>query len=303
MNLFNRMIALALPLVPKPMVGYFSRRYIAGSRLVDMVGEVKRLNEMGMCATIDVLGESIRNLDEAQAPLKQYLQALDIIELEKLDANISVKPTQMGLMIDYEACRANFARLLKSAAAKGNFVRIDMEDATTTNAALKLYTDLRENFDNVGIVLQAHLRRTLSDIQNLSRKVDSLNFRICKGIYIEPRKIAWKDRRIIQLNFELLLEEAFEKGAYAGIATHDELLVWAALKVIHKMKIPKNRYEFQMLLGVQPGLRKIIVDAGHKLRVYVPFGKDWYPYSVRRLRENPQIAGHIVKALFTPPVR
>ena len=303
MSIFNKLIVTFLPLVPKPLVGYFSRRYIAGSRLIDVIEEVKRLNGLGMCATIDVLGESINRLEEAETPVNQYLEVLETIEKENLEANISVKPTQLGLMLDYDACLSNYTRLLESAALRGNFVRIDIEDAATTDATLKLYADLRKKFDNVGVVLQAYLRRTLNDIRELSEKVDNLNLRICKGIYIEPRKIVWKDRRIIQLNFELLLEEAFKRGAYVGIATHDELLVWAALKVIHKLNLPKTRYEFQMLLGVQPELRKIIVEAGHKLRVYVPFGEQWYAYSTRRLRENPQIAGHIFKAIFTPPER
>ena len=294
---------MTLPLVPKPVVGYFSRRYIAGSRLEDMTKEVKRLNSLGMCATIDVLGESINRLEEAESPVNQYLRVLQIIEDEQLDANISVKPTQLGLTLDYDACLANYTRLLESASARNNFIRIDIEDASTTDATMKLYADLREKFDNVGVAFQAYLRRTLNDIRELSEKVGNLNVRICKGIYIEPRQIAWKDRQIIQLNFELLLEEAFERGAYVGIATHDELLVWAALKIIHKLNLPQDRYEFQMLLGVQPGLRKIIVNAGHKLRVYVPFGEQWYAYSTRRLRENPQIAGHIFKAIFTPPAR
>ena len=303
MDIFNKLIAVTLPLVPKPVVGYFSRRYIAGSRLEDMTKEVKRLNSLGMCATIDVLGESINRLEEAESPVNQYLRVLQIIEDEQLDANISVKPTQLGLTLDYDACLANYTRLLESASARNNFIRIDIEDASTTDATMKLYADLREKFDNVGVAFQAYLRRTLNDIRELSEKVGNLNVRICKGIYIEPRQIAWKDRQIIQLNFELLLEEAFERGAYVGIATHDELLVWAALKIIHKLNLPQDRYEFQMLLGVQPGLRKIIVNAGHKLRVYVPFGEQWYAYSTRRLRENPQIAGHIFKAIFTPPER
>ena len=303
MNLFNKAIVTVIPVIPKPLVGFFSKRYIAGSRLADAVKEVKRLNSMGMCATVDVLGEGIQSIKEAREPVKQYLEVLDAIDKENLDANISVKPTQLGLMLDYDRCVANYSELLNSAKVKNNFVRIDMEDSSTTGATLKLYTQLRENYDNVGVVLQAYLRRSVDDIIELADKVNPLNFRICKGIYVEPHEIAWKDRDIIRRNFELMLEVAFEKGAYVGIATHDEHLVWAGLKVIQKMSIPKNRYEFQMLLGVLPDLRKIIVDMGHKLRVYVPFGEQWYPYSIRRLRENPQVAGHIFKAIFTPAVR
>lgn len=303
MNLINKAVALALPAAPKPIVEYFSRRYIAGSRLFDAVEEVRRLNDENMCATIDVLGESITNIEQAKSPVEQYLQALEVIHREGLEANISVKPTQLGLMLDYDTCRENFTRLAEKAKSLGNFIRIDMEDATTTDNALRLYRELRMNFDNVGLVLQACLRRTLNDIAEITGEFEKVNIRICKGIYIEPRMISWRDREIIRMNFELLLEEAFQRGAYIGIATHDEWLIWAALKIIHKMNLPRERYEFQMLLGVQPELRKIIVSQGHKLRVYVPFGEEWYSYSIRRLRENPEIAGHIIKALFSPAER
>jgi proline dehydrogenase len=302
-NLFNKAIVAAIPLVPKPMVGYFSQRYIAGSKLQDAVDEVKRLNDEGMCATVDVLGEGIKKIEDSREPVEKYLEVLEAVEKEKLDANISVKPTQLGLMLDYQKCLSNYRELIESAKAKNNFVRIDMEDSPTTDATIKLYTDLKQKYENVGLVLQAYLRRTLNDIENLSQSVDKLNLRICKGIYVEPHEIAWKDRDIVRKNFELLLRAALEKGAYIGIATHDEHLVWAGLRVIHEMNIPQDRYEFQMLLGVLPNLRRIIVNSGHKLRVYVPFGEQWYPYSTRRLRENPQVAGHIFKALLTPAER
>ena len=303
MNLLNKLIVTGIPLIPKSLVGYFSQRYIAGSLLSEAVAEVKRLNCLGMCATIDVLGESIKRLDEAEGPVNMYLQVLDAIDTHKLDANISVKPTQLGLMLNYDRCLENYTRLVEKAKEYNNFVRIDMEDHPTTDKTLKLYTDLRKNFDNVGIVLQAYLHRTASDIENLAKEIDHLNFRICKGIYVEPYSVAWKDFDIVRRNFESLLEIAFNCGAYVGIATHDDLLVWAGMKIIHQMQIPKDRYEFQMLLGVKPDLRKIIVDMGYKLRVYTPFGEQWYPYSTRRLRENPQMANHIVKAMFSPPIR
>ena len=303
MKLLNKLIVAGIPLVPKPIVGYFSRRYIAGSQISDAVLEVRRLNSQGMCATIDVLGEAITNLEEAEGPVSMYLKVLDAIDKEKLDANISVKPTQLGLMINYDKCVENYARLVEAAEKNSNFVRIDMEDHTTTDRTLQLYADLRKKYKNVGVVLQAYLRRTVKDIEDLSKKVDGLNFRICKGIYVEPHSIAWKDYDIVRKNYEYILEAAFKNGAYVGIATHDEMLVWAGMTVIDRLGISKDRYEFQMLLGVKPELRKIIVDAGHKLRVYTPFGEQWYPYSTRRLRENPQMAGHIVRSIFTPPVR
>ena len=303
MDILNKIIVAGIPLVPKPLVGYFSKRYIAGSALEDAIAEVKRLNCMGMCATVDVLGELITKLEEAESPVNQYLEVLKALEENHLDANISVKPTQLGLNLDYDKCLENYVKLVEDAKKRGNFVRIDMEDHPTTDKTLQLYTDLRSKYDSVGVVLQAYLRRTVNDIEALAKKIDNLNFRICKGIYVEPHTIAWKDYDIVRKNFEYLLEVAFNNNAYVGIATHDEWLVWAALKILHNLKIPRDRYEFQMLLGVKPELRKIIVDQGHKLRVYTPFGEQWYPYSTRRLRENPKMAEHIMKSLFTPAVR
>lgn len=303
MDILNKLIVASIPLVPKSVVGYFSKRYIAGSKLEDAIAEVKRLNCLGMCATVDVLGESINRLEEAKGPVNQYFKVLEAIQANNLDANISIKPTQLGLNLDYDKCLENYAKLVEDAKKHGNFVRIDMEDHPTTDKTLQLYTDLRSKYDNVGVVLQAYLRRTVNDIEALAKKIDNLNFRICKGIYVEPHSIAWKDFDIVRKNYEYLLETAFKNGAYVGIATHDEWLVWAAMKILHNLEIPHDRYEFQMLLGVKPGLRKIIVDQGHKLRVYIPFGEQWYPYSTRRLRENPKMAEHIMNSLFTPAVR
>ncbi|MBL7191912.1 proline dehydrogenase family protein [bacterium] len=300
MNLLNKAIVTALPLAPKPIVGYFSRRYIAGSKLQNALDEVKRLNDEGMCATVDVLGESINRTEEADEAVNQYLKALEAIDQYKLDANISVKPTQLALMLNFDKCVLNYSKLLETAAEFNNFVRIDMEDSSTTSRTIGLYLELRKNFDNTGVVFQAYLRRTYSDLTNLSSKVKGFNFRLCKGIYIEPRTIAWKHYDIVRENYKFLLKEALNNGIYTGIATHDEYLVHCAFSLIEKMNLPKERYEFQMLLGVDTRLRKIIVDAGHKLRVYVPFGEQWYAYSTRRLKENPQIAGHVMKAVFQP---
>ena len=284
--------------MPKPIVGYFSHRYIAGNRLVDALNEVKRLNDKGMCATVDVLGESIRRVGESDNAVNQYLKALEILDKERLDANISVKPTQLALMLDFDKCVENYTSLLKAAQSTNNFIRIDIEDSPTIDKTFELYLELRKTFDNVGVALQAYLRRSYADMVSLSDEVEGFNLRLCKGIYIEPRAIAWKDYDIVRENYNLLLEEALKRGIYTGIATHDEYLVHFAFGLIDNMKLSKDKYEFQMLLGVDTELRKIIVDAGHRLRVYVPFGEEWFAYSTRRLKENPQIAGHILKALF-----
>jgi len=296
MVLFNKLVIWFLPLVPKPIVYLVSKRYVAGAKLEDAVKTVKKLNSRGMLATMDVLGESSTKEEECEAAVQEYFSVLDIIDKEKLDCNVSIKPTQLGLVIDKELCYNNIKRIVEKAASYKNFVRIDMEDSSCTTDTIEIFKRLRSEFDNVGIVLQAYLRRTLADLKDLVQY--RTNFRICKGIYIEPRKIAYKDPVIINDNFSLLLETAFKERCYVGIATHDEKVVWHGLRLIEKFNLKPEDYEFQMLLGVDEQLRQIIVDAGHRLRVYVPFGRQWYPYCVRRLKENPKIAFYVIRAFF-----
>jgi proline dehydrogenase len=218
-----------------------------------------------------------------------YHEVLEAITANSLPAHVSLKPTQMGLNIDPSFCRNNIAAILERARAKGIFVRIDMEDSPTTDATLRIYRELAAHHPNgTGVVLQARLRRTLADAAALASP--GTNVRLCKGIYLEPRAIAYEEREIIRAAFVHALRILLEGGAYVGIATHDEWLVCEALAMIQRLGLGKDRYEFQMLLGVDPELRRILTGAGHPLRVYVPFGSHWYPYSVRRLRENPTIA-------------
>lgn len=300
MNLFNSIIAQTLPIVPKPIVGYFSARYIAGSRWEDALRVVRRLNSQGACATIDVLGENTTRREEAQSYADQYIRVLDAIHTEKLDANVSLKPTQMGLKLDRDFCLEVLSRIAAKAKELNNFVRIDMEDVTCTDDTFWLYRQLKDSYP-VGTVIQAYLRRTDADLDSLI-PIGS-NLRLCKGIYVEKRIHAYKNRDIIRRNYLHLLERLLEAGCYVGIATHDEYLVWGALKLIRKFSLPPDRYEFQMLLGVDEELRSIILKDGHRLRVYVPFGEHWYAYSVRRLKENPRIAGHVMKNLFKRPLK
>ncbi|MFZ0390065.1 MAG: proline dehydrogenase family protein [Calditrichia bacterium] len=296
MNWLNHLIAKTLPFVPRPVVGYFSQHYIAGETLDDAVATVKELNSQGMCATIDVLGESVSNRQDAITAVEMYKQALQAITREKLDANISVKPTHMGMKIDNEFCYENIRTLLEEAKKQNNFVRIDMEDVTTTDETLAIYRRLKQDYDNVGTVVQSYLRRLVADINQLLP--EKPNLRLCKGIYNEKRIYAYKDKDIINYNYSYVLRKLLSNGCYVGIATHDEKLVWEALQLIDELKLDKKDYEFQMLLGVDHELRRIIVDAGHRLRVYVPFGTEWFAYSTRRLKENPAIAGHIMKNIF-----
>jgi proline dehydrogenase len=296
---FNKLVVSLLPFAPQPLVKRFAKRYVAGETLEEMLSTVRQLNAQGMMATVDVLGEFIREPQEALQAAAEYKRILEALDREKLNANISVKLTQMGILLDPRLCREIMEDLLETAARYGNFVRIDMEDSSCTTETIELYLALRQRFSNVGIVLQAYLRRTLNDVRRIT-DAGAGHFRLCKGIYVEPRKLAFQDHRLINKNYTLLLEEMFKRGAYVGIATHNEELVWEALRLIDAYGLSKEQYEFQMLLGVDPELRAILLEGGHRLRVYVPFGKQWYAYSLRRLKENPAIVRHILKNLFSP---
>jgi proline dehydrogenase len=289
MSLFDVLIRSTLPITPRPMIHFFARRYVAGETLEGAVATVQRLAKEGCCATIDVLGESVESREQAQLAVANYLKVIEAITDNRLDANVSLKPTQMGLLLDEGLCRDNIAAILEVAHPRGIFVRIDMEDSPTTDATLRVYRDLVARFPNgTGIVLQARLRRTLADAARCA--ADGTNVRLCKGIYLEPRPIAYCERDIIRNNYVHVLRALLSGKSYVGVATHDEWLVAEALGVAQQLGVGRDRFEFQMLLGVDPELRRIITGAGHRLRVYVPFGSHWYPYSVRRLRENPTIA-------------
>jgi proline dehydrogenase len=291
-SLVDSAIVRLLPAVPKPVVRRISERYIAGEELDDALRVVRRLNDEGKLATIDVLGEEIANGDEARAIAAAYRGAIDAFERGKLGSNISVKPTALGLKLDYGLCRENLEDVVRHAAGRGNFVRIDMEDSSTTDDTLTLYRKLREaGLDNVGVVLQARLKRTLADVGALADLCP--NVRLCKGIYVEPAEIAYRDFDSIRGSFVQVLEALLELGSYVGIATHDEWLLEQGERLVAERGLRREEYEFQMLLGVRPGLGDELVRQGHRLRIYTPFGRDWYEYSLRRLQENPKIAGYI----------
>jgi proline dehydrogenase len=283
--------------MPKSVVGFFSRKYIAGDTLEKAVKCVKDLNEKGIYATMDVLGESITHKDEAVQAKNKCLEVLNTIEHNKLMANLSLKPTQMGLSIDEDFAYEQIRELVEKAKNIDNFVRIDMEDSSTTDKTINLFKELKDDFDNVGIVLQSYLKRTTSDVITLNKL--GTNYRLCKGIYIEPPTIAYRDRQEVRSNYLKSLELMLKNGNYVGIATHDEYLITEAYKMIKEKNIPRDKFEFQMLLGVREDLRDKINKDGYKIRIYVPFGEDWYPYSIRRLKENPQVAGYIFKNIFS----
>ena len=300
--MFNRMITWLIPFMPKKLVWIFSKKYIAGETIADAIKVSRELNAGGIKVTIDLLGEFITTLDEAAENKSAYLSIIERMQKEKIDGNYSLKPTSFGLLIDKQACYAHIREIVAKAASYGNFIRIDMEDSPCTDLEIELFRKLKQEFPaNVGLVVQAYMKRTLQDLKNL-KDIHSaeipLNFRLCKGIYVEPEAIAYK--KYLEVNEHYLedLEFMFANGYYPGIATHDKPLVEGAFKLIEKFKVPGNKYEFQMLYGVTPDLRKSIVEKGHTMRVYVPFGKQWFGYSTRRLKENPKMASTIIKAIF-----
>ncbi len=297
MNPLNKTIVEVVKILPQSIVFIFAKRYIAGETIDDGIRVVKELNSKGILATMDVLGEAVTNKEESEQAKLECLKVLDVIEQNNLKSNLSIKPTQMGLNIDKEFCYDQVSEILERAAMYKNFVRIDMEDSSTTDATFELYKKLRKKYDNVGIVVQAYLKRTMNDIQNVEMK--GTNYRLCKGIYIEPEKIAYKNKQEIQDNFVKILEYFFDNGNYVGIATHDDYLIEKAYQMIKEKNIPKDKFEFQMLYGVKENLRDKINADGYKIRVYVPFGKHWYNYSIRRLQENPQVAWYITKSIFS----
>src|SRR3954454_1958763 len=292
MSVLDKAIVRVMPAVPKPVVRRISARYIAGTELADACRVVRNLNAAGKLATIDVLGEEITNADEARAIARTYGEVFDTISEQGLDSNVSVKLTGLGLKLDYGLCRDNLEQVLGAAAAHGNFVRIDMEDSSTTDDTLRLYRELRvAGHANLGIVLQACLRRTHDDIRALADL--GLNVRLCKVIYVEPPAIAYQGFQEVRESFVAALDLLLDAGAYVGVATHDDWLVAEAQRALHARRLEPTQYEFQMLLGVRASMGETLVAEGHRLRIYVPFGRQWYAYSMRRLQENPRLAGHI----------
>lgn len=300
--MFNKMIAAMLPYFPKKFIWVFSKSYISGETVEDAMRVSKDLNGKAIRVTLDVLGEFIKTLDEAEQNKKEYLDLIDISYKNKIDGNFSAKPTSFGLLIDKEVCYRHLHEIVAKAASYNGFIRIDMEDSPCTDMEIELYRRLKKEFPlNVGLVIQAYLKRTYSDIQNMMDMHSPeapLSFRLCKGIYVEPAEIAFKKYEEINAHYLEDLEFMLKNGIKVGIATHDKPLIEGAYRLVEKYKVSKDMYEFQMLYGVTPGLRESVVKAGHHMRVYVPFGEKWFGYSTRRLKENPKMASHIIKAIF-----
>ena len=300
--MFNKFIAAILPFFPRKFIWIFSKDYISGERIEDAMRVSKELNTRNIKVTLDVLGEFITTTAEAEENKNEYLNLIDVTYKNGIDGNFSVKPTSFGLLLDKELCFNHIRQIVAKAASLNNFIRIDMEDSPTTDDEIALFRRLKTEYPaNVGLVIQAYLKRTLNDIKELSdlnTPSIPLSFRLCKGIYIEPDKIAYKKYEEINQHFLEDLEYMFMNKIHVGIATHDKPLIEGAYRLIKKYNVPKNMYEFQMLYGVTPKLRESIVNDGHTMRVYVPYGKKWFNYSTRRLKENPRMASHIIKAIF-----
>lgn len=300
--MLNQLLADALPYMPKKLIWIFSKRYIAGETIEDGLKACRILNQQGIEVTVDLLGEFIETIQQAEENRTRYIEIIERFTSEGIKGNFSLKPTMFGLLIDKEICLDNIEQVVKKAAERNSFIRIDMEDSQCVDMELDLYRKLQQKYPaHVGLVLQAYMRRTKKDLLNLSPIHSNgipLNFRLCKGIYNEPKEIAYKGFEEIQQHYIDDLNFIFDNNMYVGIATHDKFLVEKALELIKEKKIDQSKYEFQMLYGVTPELRSYIVNQGLKMRVYVPFGKDWFGYSTRRLKENPRMATHILKALF-----
>lgn len=300
--MLNQLLADALPYMPKKLIWIFSKRYIAGETIEDGLKACRQLNQQGIEVTVDLLGEFIGTIQQAEENRKKYIEIIERFTSEGIKGNFSLKPTMFGLLINKEICLDNIEQVVKKAAEKNNFIRIDMEDSQCVDMELDLYRKLQQKYPaHVGLVFQAYMRRTKNDLLNLSHIHSNgvpLNFRLCKGIYNEPKEIAYKGFEEVQQHYMDDLNFMFENNMYVGIATHDKFLVEKALELMKEKKVDKSKYEFQMLYGVTPELRSYIVNQEHKMRVYVPFGKDWFGYSTRRLKENPKMATHILKALF-----
>ncbi len=296
MNIINKLIVQVVQLMPKPIVRFFANRYIAGDTLEEAVTQVKKLNSIGIMATVDVLGEAITTKDQAIEAKQSGLRVLKVIQSEKLDANLSIKPTQFGLLLDEEFCYQQVLELVKYASEFNNFVRLDMEDSSTTDKIINLFLRLKKDYSSVGIVFQSYMKRSFEDVKKLNEV--GANYRLCKGIYIEPAEIAYKGRQDIRDSYLNILSSIFLAGGYVGVATHDDYLINGTKKIVKQMGLSPDKYEFQMLLGVREDLHSLIRNNGDRLRIYVPFGKDWYKYSIRRLKENPNMAMDIVKNIF-----
>ncbi len=293
----DRMIAASLPILPRALVRLVSSRYLAGEEPEKALALASEIENAGYRTTMDILGEHCTRREQASAATEEYLELLREQADREIDRNVSMKLTQLGLKLDRNFCLDNVRRLADLSVELDAKLRIDMEDNSCTDDTIWVFRNVRKSFQRAGIVLQARLHRTLADVEALAELTP--DYRLCKGIYLEDPSISYHDYEKINENYLRILEAMFAGGSYVGIATHDENLIPPILAMIERMGLSGDRYEFQMLLGVRERLQQRLLAGGHGVRIYLPFGRDWYAYSLRRLKENPTIAGHILRAMFT----
>ena len=297
MSWVNTSIVSMIRVMPRWSIHPFARTYVAGESIEETVPVVKKVNDCGFTCTLDILGEHVQSAEEAENITREYCDLYDVISTENMNCNISIKLTHIGLALDKNIAAVNLVRILKQAKLHSNFCRIDMENSSYTQQTIDLYKDCVSKYPNIGIVLQAYLKRSLEDAHALN--TPSFNTRICKGIYNEPETIAFQDRTAIQDNFFQITKEILLGNGFAAIATHDIPLIDRIDEWIESTQVSSDRFEFQVLYGVpMKGRLERLLDKGYTVRQYIPFGKEWFDYSLRRLKENPQIMSYVLGNLF-----
>jgi len=275
---------------------FFARRFITGETVESAIEAVKKLNASGMSVTLDILGENVTNQEKATRTADNYINLLQVITKTKIDSNISIKLTQMGLDISDDFCYENVNRILEKAASLGNFVRIDMEGSDYTERTLNLVYRWHEKFENMGTVIQSYLYRSEKDIEELNKR--QIKVRLCKGAYKEPKTVAFQSKDDVNDNFVKLAKMLLKNGNYPAIASHDEAMIKASIETANQLGRDKSSFEFQMLYGINRSAQRELVRQGYKMRVYTPFGTHWLPYYLRRLRERKENISFLVRHLF-----
>lgn len=295
--MFNKLIVVLMPLAPRFIVKMISKRYIAGEDTASAMATCKKLNDQGFLTTVDILGESVTANDQAKEARDSYLDLITEVAKSGITKNISLKPTALGLELSEDLAFEYISAIVEKAHEAGVFIRIDMEDSPYIDKTIDMYDRLRTRFPQLGTVIQAYMHRSMDDVTKIA--ASSGNLRICKGIYKESPQIAYQDADEVRQNYLKLVREMLVRGAYVGIATHEPYLIDESLKLISELKISPDKYEFQALLGV-PIVKRLeaLIRTGHRVRIYVPFGSEWYAYSSRRLKENPDVAGYVLKNIF-----
>ena len=273
-----------------------ARRFVAGEELDDAIGAARASNEAGLKATLDFLGENVGSREDTERAREMYLGVFERIAREKLDANVSLKLTQLGLDFGAEFCLEQMLPIVKHAESLGNFVRIDMEGSAYTQRTVEIALRLRRESAAVGTVVQAYLHRTEEDVRVLVGA--GCRIRLCKGAYLEPPEVAFPEKKDVDANYVKLMRMLLPSGVYHGIATHDPAMIAATKQFAEERKIAKDQFEFQMLYGIRPDLQKGLIREGYRMRVYIPYGRDWFPYFMRRLAERPANLVFIARNLF-----